>query len=81
MKRKYSKPIADKVEFDYKESVVACSDWGFCWWNWGGCGPQQQQTQTPQQTQAPTNPPQTGGGGTSASNPYWSCGSKDYWGC
>ena len=32
MKKEYSKPTAEKVEFDYTESVVACSDkdWA-CW--------------------------------------------------
>lgn len=30
MKRDYDTPKAEKVEFDYKESVVACSDYGSC---------------------------------------------------
>lgn len=29
-KKKYNTPTAEKVEFDYKESVVACSEWPNC---------------------------------------------------
>ncbi len=29
-KKMYVAPTAEKVEFDYKESVVACSEWPNC---------------------------------------------------
>ncbi len=35
MKKKYDPPKAEKVVFDYTESVVACSDWGWCKQNQG----------------------------------------------
>lgn len=34
-KREYKTPTAEKVEFDYKESVVACSEWPNCMQNTG----------------------------------------------
>ena len=30
MKKQYEAPKAEKVEFDYKESVAACSEWPDC---------------------------------------------------
>ena len=30
MKKEYKTPSAEKVEFDYTDTVVACSDFGYC---------------------------------------------------
>ena len=35
MKKEYTKPTAEKVEFDYTEAVVACSDYPGCKENTG----------------------------------------------
>lgn len=77
MKRQYETPKAEKIEFNYTDSVVACSEWPWCWWwnqgggnkggngNGGGNG----------------NQGSSKSGGSDVSNPHWECKSPDYWGC
>ncbi len=76
MKKKYETPKAEKVVFDYTESVVACSDWGWCWWNWfqgGNSGGNTGNTKIDSKTGTKKN--------SDISNPHWECKSPDYWGC
>ena len=73
MKKKYERPYAEKVEFDYRDSVTACSSF---WWFW--CCEKQEESNacktqdTQQQQQAETQ--QKG-------NSHWENKSPYYWGC
>jgi hypothetical protein len=74
MKKKYDSPKAEKVVFDYTESVVACSDWGWCKQNQGGnSGGNTGHTEIESKKGAKKN--------SDVSNPNWECKSPDYWGC
>ncbi len=53
MKKKYETPKAELVIFDYRESVTACSDFG--WW-WGFCIWKCPQNTQPQENQGTENP-------------------------
>jgi len=64
MKRKYETPKAEKVVFDYTETVVACSNIGWCGWCFWF--PPKQNTQ-PQETEV-IKPPKTN------TNPFWAAG-------
>ena len=76
MKKKYETPKAEKMEFDYIESVVACcSKYPFCYHQMGVI---------PNPTNPPTNPPaKTGGGNGYNSDPngqFYKCGNSSYYG-
>ena len=71
MKKKYERPYAEKVEFDYTDSVTACSSF---WW-WWCCQNNESsacKTDTQQKQQAETK---------KQSNPYWEDKSPYYYGC
>ena len=76
MKKQYTFPKAEKVVFDYTESVVACmSDFGWC-------KPVQGGTITPPKTETqntPTVDNRSNQGNNT--NKYWVKTSTDYWGC
>ena len=73
MKKKYEAPKAEKVVFDYTESVVACSDWGWCKRNQGGkSGGDTGHTEIDSKKDTKNS---------DISNPHWECKSPDYWGC
>lgn len=65
MKKKYETPKAELVIFDYRESVTACSDWG--WW-WGFCAWKCETNTQPQGNQGAENPNKRN------SNPYYAPG-------
>ncbi len=73
--KKYEPPKAEIVVFDYTESVVACSDWGWCMKYKKG------------NNSKGNNGDNSGSkgvsksGGSDVSNPHWECKSPDYWGC
>lgn len=74
-KKNYSVPRAEKVEFDYTESVEACSPW---WW--------QNNTTDPNNgnNDGDNNDSGNGSGKQSQDDPngqYYKCASPDYWGC
>ena len=67
MKKDYVTPKAEKLEFDYIESVVACcSQWPWCVHQWEQNKVKEQQQQQQQQEQQPKR-------GTNVSTPYWEC--------
>ncbi len=76
MKKQYEKPYAEKVEFDYKDSVAACfSPW------WPGKNQSQTKNQT-QQNNVTNQQSQNCQQGSSwwvnqnvgkQNNPYWGC--------
>lgn len=65
MKKQYETPKAEKVIFDYTETVVACSNIGWCGWCFWY--PPKQNTQ-PQQTQGAEDP------NNRHNNPYFAPG-------
>ena len=71
MKKQYETPKAEKVVFDYTESVVACTSNDLPWWC---CPPKSEGTQAPT-TENRSN--------QTADNPsgYWENKHTGYWNC
>ena len=77
MKKPYETPKAEKVVFDYTESVVACmSDCGWCLIaaSMGKITPPKAEAQNTPTVENRSNQ-------SNNSNQYWKKTSTDYWGC
>jgi len=74
MKRQYEAPKAEKVVFDYTESVVACTSNEFPWWYIPPCPPKSEATQPPKSESKSNKSPSNPSG-------YWEDKHTGYWNC
>ena len=77
MKKQYERPYAEKVEFDYRDSVAACYSkfTFFC-----DCVAKEEQSQVVTGQTTATEQP-SGSGTCQPNTSYWVKTSSDHWGC
>ncbi len=75
MKKTYVTPKAEKVVFDYTESVIAC------WSDWLRYLNQNSSCQVPKTETTQTPTVEVRSKQDTVSNNYWKKISTDYWGC